>query len=216
MPGLHKIVSSIPLWVTGFVTGGFDFSTIRPVPFFLRPLSPPSYISDSDTEYTSSDEGSDAETLVAESYFLTSAESRDLGEEETEPEIILKPHELGEHYYSNDGVAPLFSMWHPGSCSSDTCIHYAPLVDTARLPTHHLHSQPIPRPGIWNVVTVRDTHHLSLMPLWVGNKKQQTFWYGLGEWLEQVDHARSFIDVMEGKRDVRMSHTGNGRRLGTQ
>src|SRR5260370_38419212 len=106
-------------------------------------------------------------------------------------------------------------MWHPGPCSSDNCIHYAPLVDTACLPTNHLHPQPIPRPGVWNVVTVRDTHHLSLMPLWVGNKKQQTFWYGLGEWLEQVDHAGGFIDVMVGRRDVRMRST-SVRKHGTQ
>ncbi|KAF8330408.1 uncharacterized protein EI90DRAFT_3060651 [Cantharellus anzutake] len=225
VPFLRRIASSPPMWLSAFITGGYDFSTIRPVPSFLRrtkpsssefPCSPPSpsgssissaYDSETESEYFSVDEDSDAETVTGDTPFPTSlAMERILDEDEaTEGGELKNPFELGEAYYSNDGVAPVFSLWHPGSCSSEHCIHYPPLSGTARLPVDHLRAKLVPRPGVWNVVTVEDAHHLSLMPLWTGSKKQQTFWYGLGEWLEEVDHARHFFDIMEGKRDTRIT-----------
>lgn len=92
--------------------------------------------------------------------------------------------------------------------SDATCIHYPSMKGTARLPTSHLHAKTIPKPGVWNVIHVEDAHHLSLMPLWVGSKKQRTFWYGLGEWLEEVDAARTFLSIMDGTHDVRMNGAG--------
>jgi len=116
---------------------------------------------------------------------------------------------LGEQYWANDGVVPLISQWHPGDCDESLCLHHPTLSDTARLPTSHLHAKTIPQPGIWNVIHVDDTHHLSLMPLWIGSKKQRTFWYGLGEWLEEVDAARTYLSIMDGSRSVKMGGGGS-------
>ncbi|KAF8323288.1 hypothetical protein DL93DRAFT_2151564 [Clavulina sp. PMI_390] len=119
---------------------------------------------------------------------------------------------LRESHYENDGVVPTFSQWHPGDCDELHCIHHAPLTGTARLPMPTVHShphshahshphsyhrprKPVSRPGIWNVITINDSHHVSLMPMWVGSMKQRTFWYGLGEWLEEVDSARQYLDL---------------------
>jgi hypothetical protein len=79
------------------------------------------------------------------------------------------------------------------ACSNSSCTHYAPLVDTARLPHSHSRAKSILKPGVWNVITVENSHHFSLMPLWFGTHQQHTFWYGLGEWLEEVDAARSVL-----------------------
>jgi len=40
--------------------------------------------------------------------------------------------------------------------------------------------------------------------------KQRTFWYGLGEWLEEVDAARTYMSVMDGSKDVRMTPVVHG------
>ena len=42
--------------------------------------------------------------------------------------------------------------------------------------------------------------------MWVGSMKQRTFWYGLGEWLEEVDAARMYMGVMDGSNDVRVTN----------
>ena len=47
------------------------------------------------------------------------------------------------------------------------------------------------------------------MPMWIGSMKQRTFWYGLGEWLEEVDVARTYMSVMDGSKDVRMTPVHN-------
>ena len=41
--------------------------------------------------------------------------------------------------------------------------------------------------------------------MWVGSMKQRTFWYGLGEWLEEVDAARTYMSVMDGSKDPRIT-----------
>jgi hypothetical protein len=43
------------------------------------------------------------------------------------------------------------------------------------------------------------------MPMWVGSMKQRTFWYGLGEWLEEVDAARTYMSVMDGSKELRIT-----------
>lgn len=40
--------------------------------------------------------------------------------------------------------------------------------------------------------------------------KQRTFWYGLGEWLEEVDAARTYMSVMDGSKDVRVTPVVHG------
>jgi hypothetical protein len=64
----------------------------------------------------------------------------------------------------------------------------------------------IPQPGIWNVVHIEDCHHLSLMPMWIGSKKQRMFWCGLGKWLKEVDAARLLVDRMDGGHNVDVSN----------
>ena len=46
--------------------------------------------------------------------------------------------------------------------------------------------------------------------MWIGSMKQRTFWYGLGEWLEEVDAARTYMSVMDGSKDVRMTPVVHG------
>ncbi|KAF8316034.1 hypothetical protein DL93DRAFT_2154854 [Clavulina sp. PMI_390] len=139
---------------------------------------------------------------------------------------------LREFHFENDGVVPTFSQWHPGDCDGSHCIHHAPLSGTARLPmptthghshshahphSYHLARKPVSRPGMWNVITIENSHHLSLMPMWVGSMKQRTFWYGLGEWLEEVDSARQYLDLgleLPEDMDPELSSMSLGQQLG--
>lgn len=39
---------------------------------------------------------------------------------------------------------------------------------------------------------------MSLMPIWLGTKRQAEFWVELGEWLEGVDAGRRLLDAEDG------------------
>ncbi|THV07592.1 alpha beta-hydrolase [Dendrothele bispora CBS 962.96] len=74
---------------------------------------------------------------------------------------------------ANDGVVPVFSQWHPRSCSTTNC--------------QHSKSKSSPVPGIWYVEELPHTHHLSLVPLWTSSSGQRRYWIKLGRWLREVE-----------------------------
>ncbi|KAK7463874.1 hypothetical protein VKT23_005809 [Stygiomarasmius scandens] len=74
---------------------------------------------------------------------------------------------------ANDGVVPVFSQWHPRSCSMTEC-------------RHHKGKSP-PVPGAWYVEEISHTHHLSLVPLWISSSRQRRYWIELGRWLREVE-----------------------------
>jgi hypothetical protein len=122
---------------------------------------------------------------------------------------------LPEEFYANDGIVPLFSQWHPGSCVTGIrCLHKASAAGDSTTPTSSLsasiqlvvaddgHSHPIhPPPTLTkpNVFQVLDLHadkstrhhHLSIMPLWMGIDSQRAFWEDVGAWLCEVDRVRA-------------------------
>ncbi|KAJ3728109.1 alpha/beta-hydrolase [Lentinula guzmanii] len=85
---------------------------------------------------------------------------------------------LPEEYWANDGVVPLFSQWHPASCSSIHCQH----VETMS-----------PTPGIWYVEQWNNTSHMSLVPLWVASDCQKQYWLNLGRWLRAIEFQNQNI-----------------------
>ena len=215
IPSFSRIFTAAPMWVTSYVMGGFDFHKIKPMPKFLANCL--AERSEEECEDDISDGGSvvfeDSDMLPASELPFDHRSSADDASKYQLP---------SDGYFANDGVVPLVSQFHPGDCeyvlpvfsffssllslnvilctdSESSCIHHVPLKGTARLPRSHLQAKSIPKPGIWNVVTVEDAHHLSLMPLWMGSRRQCSFWYGLGEWLEEVDAARSFLTLRDAR-----------------
>ncbi|KAF7979393.1 hypothetical protein HWV62_42494 [Athelia sp. TMB] len=94
---------------------------------------------------------------------------------------------LGEEYWQNDGVVPLFSQWHPLNCTTTQCVHYA-----------HGANQDIemgatnePVPGMWHVYTLDDANHCSISPQWMGTQRQKGFWEDMGQWLANVEAHRA-------------------------
>ena len=105
--------------------------------------------------------------------------------------------ELSEHYWANDGVVPIFSQWHPHECSSTKCIHYDSLPPPST-PLPQQEQIDFPKriePGIWNVYTLENAHHLSLLPLWSGSPLQVDFWTNLGRYLTDLDAERMYFDI---------------------
>ncbi|KIL00987.1 hypothetical protein PAXRUDRAFT_128552, partial [Paxillus rubicundulus Ve08.2h10] len=46
-----------------------------------------------------------------------------------------------------------------------------------------------PYPGVWDVSILRDTGHLTILPMWWGSQRQWQFWGDLGAWLYIIDCA---------------------------
>ncbi|KAJ7170095.1 alpha/beta-hydrolase [Mycena filopes] len=88
---------------------------------------------------------------------------------------------MGEEYWANDGVVPIFSQWHPLPCCRTRCKHF----DIAGPPNAEL------QPGIWHVREEGEANHVSLVPLWTGTERQQRFWMDLGRWLSTVENKRN-------------------------
>ncbi|KAF8215990.1 alpha/beta-hydrolase [Mycena galopus ATCC 62051] len=88
---------------------------------------------------------------------------------------------MGEEYWANDGVVPIFSQWHPLPCRRGHCKHF-------RL--HCQQPDDPPKPGIWYVNQEEDVHHMSLVPLWTGTDRQKQWWKRLGRWLSVVEGNR--------------------------
>ena len=70
------------------------------------------------------------------------------------------------------------------SSSANTSRASTPTAYDSYSPSHN------PKPGMWNVIHIPDSTHVSLMPLWMGTRRQKEWWVELGEWLEVVDRAR--------------------------
>ncbi|KAA1468030.1 alpha/beta-hydrolase [Dentipellis sp. KUC8613] len=110
---------------------------------------------------------------------------------------------LGDEYWANDGVVPLFSQWHPLACSRTNCHHIPPPpsepADNAKepTPTSKIYSPPIAlQPGLWYVKTLPKSHHVSIMPFWWANQRQIEFWSEMGSWLRQLDVAASETETV--------------------
>ncbi|KAF8922101.1 alpha/beta-hydrolase [Mucidula mucida] len=121
-----KHIFSMPLFILASLAGRFDFSSLQPVPSFLK--------------------------------------KRLRGRVHANPIGEGSSYTLGEEFFANDGVAPLFSQWHPLECNSE-----------------------ILEPGIWHVYELPDTTHTSLVPFWWSTERQQTFWKNHGCWLDEID-----------------------------
>ncbi|KAJ7631150.1 alpha/beta-hydrolase [Roridomyces roridus] len=86
---------------------------------------------------------------------------------------------LGEEFWANDGVVPVFSQWHPHPCSRTRCQHEGKKAND------------VLEPGIWYVKSPEeDTHHLSIVPRWTATDLQRRFWVDLGQWLTSVEGTR--------------------------
>ncbi|KAJ6621089.1 alpha/beta-hydrolase [Mycena sp. CBHHK59/15] len=94
--------------------------------------------------------------------------------------------EMGEEYWANDGVVPVFSQWHPLPCSRTTCLHLPPAGSAAQKNA----SNDYPGPGIWYVNQDDNAHHMSIVPLWTATDRQRQFWPRLGRWLDAVERTR--------------------------
>ncbi|EPQ60377.1 alpha/beta-hydrolase [Gloeophyllum trabeum ATCC 11539] len=98
-----------PLYLGAKIIGSFDYSVIRPVPSFFP--------------QSRSEDGEDATSINADILFPAGPgpSGSDSGSEfDIEGGVRSAPHankqEMGEEYWANDGVVPLFSQWHPHAC----------------------------------------------------------------------------------------------------
>jgi len=109
-----------------------------------------------------------------------------------ELDALSKVHQsqLGEEYWANDGIVPVFSQCHPLDCGSTTCRHYTPSASMSDSFTGDAHDKIKPEPAIWHVYEVEDANHCSLAPRWFGTTRQKHFWEALGRWLEDIDIHR--------------------------
>ncbi|KAJ7675395.1 alpha/beta-hydrolase [Mycena rosella] len=111
------------------------------------------------------------------------------------PPSFFRPHNseessMGEEYWANDGVVPLFSQWHPLPCRRTRCRHVGTVVAKSTDKDDRFH-EGAPRPGIW-YVNQEDATHMSIIPLWTGTSQQQQFWMKLGHWLRAIERDRGF------------------------
>lgn len=195
------ILESIFLYTFAGLVGKFDFRTVRPLPPFYKPGKPPrptlaphlvvsnEYASENARVNSNLEVGDDADGNILPLHSAFRAPRGPTGAR----------IDLGEDYYANDGVVPLFSQWHPGPCSPTHCLHHSTLSQPH--PSTFFFGLPAPgskskaslsnamRPGIWNVCHIPDSTHVSLMPLWLGTQRQKEFWVEIGEWLERVDES---------------------------
>ncbi|TFK77321.1 alpha/beta-hydrolase [Pluteus cervinus] len=133
-----------PLYIFSRAIGTFDFSSLSPIPAFVQ-------------ECPASD-------------------SRKRDTEQGLPQGLVSQSEplLGEEHFSNDGVVPVFSQWHPLPCRSTTCCH-------VQLPSRNI------QPGTWHVYQLDNVSHVSLVPFWFSSSQQRIFWMELGQWLHRVE-----------------------------
>lgn len=201
-------LSALPFKVTSKLLGRFDYGSAKPSQLFgfgcaakvvkdilPRPPSPPrtsphDYEKATDSGYcsrSSIDGKPPAPSVLIEAL---------AGEAESAAKRQESEYE-DEAWYANDGVVPLASQYHPGSCSPDLCSHSDGLPMLASHTAHTSLSSavsepltpPLPQPNRWEVHHLRDTTHASLCPLWTGGAYQRQFWRGMGRWLADVDAA---------------------------
>ncbi|KAJ7446434.1 alpha/beta-hydrolase [Mycena galericulata] len=99
-------------------------------------------------------------------------------------EYVASDSGLGEEYWANDGLVPIFSQWHPHPCRRTQCRHFHKSSD------HE--DQAAPKPGIWYVKYEQEANHMTVIPFWRGTERQQQFWVKLGRWLDAVEENRQF------------------------
>lgn len=116
----------------------------------------------------------------APSFAIASSHGRDDVEQAGERAQELA---LGEEYWANDGVVPIFSQWHPLPCQDTKCRH---LSDTSARDLTNV----APEPGIWHVYHERDASHISVVPFWMATERQCAFWKDLGCWLRSIERHR--------------------------
>ncbi|KAJ3553113.1 hypothetical protein NM688_g3790 [Phlebia brevispora] len=93
-----------------------------------------------------------------------------------------------EALWANDGVVPLFSQWHPLSCSTTHCRHYARALGD----TSHKQDLAAVQSGLWHVYHIDDANHISLAPIWFGTSRQKALWREVGQWLRNIDVSSGF------------------------
>ncbi|KAJ7596657.1 alpha/beta-hydrolase [Mycena floridula] len=115
----------------------------------------------------------DFSTLHPPPSFIPLSQSHDIEKGSVSGNSNILQAQLGEEYWANDGVVPLFSQWHPNRCSPGHCLHDE--------------NNKRPMPGIWHVHSLDGASHMSLLPIWMSSKRQKVFWGKLGDWLHSVD-----------------------------
>ncbi|TFK56698.1 alpha/beta-hydrolase [Heliocybe sulcata] len=161
-----------PLYLGARFIGSFDYSVLRPAPSFFP--------------QSQTDDTKDSPSINADMLFpKTSSDSETESDIEGGLRSISRPEKgkMGQEYWANDGVVPIFSQWHPHACRTTTCIHYPPSQPRGVSATWLL------QPGVWHVHQVDDAHHISLIPAWLGTSRQKAFWEELGSWLQAVDDS---------------------------
>ncbi|KAF8585825.1 alpha/beta-hydrolase [Ramaria rubella] len=167
-PDLSFIYS--PFYFPARNASHFNFLTIRPSPSWLRPYIEPGH----------------SKMWTDPLNIAECGQSTGSSQKYAKQDVDLRTV-LGEEYWANDGVVPVFSQWHPSSCSSVHCIH-SDAQDNEDVTSGRPQT---PTPGIWHVRHQPGAvHHMALIPLWFGTQQQQKFWADLGLWLELVEKAR--------------------------
>ncbi|KAI0639551.1 alpha/beta-hydrolase [Trametes polyzona] len=152
---------SLPLHVSSTIIARFDFSHLRPIPAFM-------------------------DTVAA------AKRASKLGSEATIEDGVIDVANGGDYLSTalraNDGVVPLFSQWHPYECRNTRCRHFSH-SDNILDGSEKARYECPPEAGVWNVHHLEDTHHLSIVPFWLGSPSQKAFWLDLGHWLRAIDRA---------------------------
>ncbi|KAF8323289.1 alpha/beta-hydrolase [Clavulina sp. PMI_390] len=123
------LLESIFLYSFSKMLGKFDYRTIRPLPWFYKvgPVPRPTLA----PHLPSSEPLADGHVPSPSS----SSSATPIDDVDVEIDRSMRAPlratgvriDLGEDYYANDGVVPLFSQWHPGDCSPSRCLHHSTL-----------------------------------------------------------------------------------------
>ncbi|PAV22511.1 alpha beta-hydrolase [Pyrrhoderma noxium] len=198
-----------PLYLSAHSIGTFDFSALIPQPSFVSLPSPLEF--STPTKNTKEEElctsSSPSPPSPNSANRLPPIKACDDDEVDIDTCAHASKHVpvLREEHFANDGIVPVFSQWHPLDCAQTQCIHHNHIYndninsgdkedndDSSNYNdiTHSSDSSPKDptiQPGIWNVYTLEDHHHLSLLPFWIGSPSQLKFWDDLGTYLDDID-----------------------------
>lgn len=112
--GVRDFFETLVIWAVAFIMGTYNYASIRPTPFFLQSEPKPS------PSASRTDERADRvlrQLPDQEKKPARPSRSRALSTTVKENELVRRQDALGEEYYANDGIVPVFSQWHPGECS---------------------------------------------------------------------------------------------------
>lgn len=51
-----------------------------------------------------------------------------------------------------------------------------------------------PEAGVWHVHHLENTHHFSIVPIWLATESQKAFWTDLGHWLRAIEDGHRRLD----------------------